>query len=179
MQLENNEYDLMIKKILFECLALFDRNVAKMKSFLSDAKNQTAYDFDFSEGSDKEKNKKYLKSIFALRGAINSEEDKEMSDWLLQNDPSLKAITEKKDLVDFIKSFMLRIMGILDRNSYIFYDLNSSKADEEIGSGIFAYASLFNHSCSPNLFRFFIDGQQVYIAKKPIEKNQQLFVGYM
>lgn len=57
VHLENNEYDLMIKKILFECLTLFDRNVTKMKSFLSDTKNQTAYDFDFSEGSDKGKSK--------------------------------------------------------------------------------------------------------------------------
>lgn len=179
VHLEHNEYDLMIKKILFESLALFDGNLAKMKSFLSDTKNQTAYDFDFSEGSDNEKNKKYLKSIFALRGAINSEEDKEMSEWLIQNDPSLKSFTAKREHVDFIKSFMLRIMGILDRNSYIFYDLKSNPCDEEIGSGIFAYASLFNHSCSPNLFRFFKDGQQVYIVKKPIEKNQQLFVGYM
>lgn len=179
VQLENNEYDLMIKKILFESLALFDKNIAKMRSFLSDAKNQTAYDFDFSEGGEKEKSKKYLKSIFALRGAINSEEDKEMSEWLIQNDPAIKSIVMKRDHADFLKSFMLRIMGILDRNSYIFYDLKSSTTDEEIGSGILAYASLFNHSCSPNLFRFFIDGHQVYIAKKPIEKNQQLFVGYM
>lgn len=177
--LENNEYDLMIKKMLFESLSLFDGNVTKMKNFLSNTKNETVYDFDLSHENEKQNKKNLLKSIFALKRAKNSEEDIEMADWMVNNDQVIKSLGNSHK--PFIKSFILQMMGISDRNSYIFYDLKSlsKTADEEIGSGIFAYASLFNHSCSPNLYRFFIDDQQVYIAKKPILENQQLFVGYM
>ena len=72
-------------------------------------------------------------------------------------------------------------MGILDRNSYIFYSLVSSHSDkdEEIGSGLLSFASLLNHSCSPNLTRIFVDNKQVYIVKRPIEAGEQLFVSYL
>lgn len=180
--LEENEYDLMIQKIIFETLHLFGGDVRKMKTFLEKVKNETMYDFDMTNGSEIDKSKNNLKAIYALKKAANSDEDISVTEFILNNDPTLKQLLKSPDEVQFLRQFTLKIMGIIDRNSYIFYGLKSSANpthDEEIGSGLLAYASLFNHSCSPNLTRIFFDDQQIYIAKKPIEAGQQLFVGYM
>ncbi|KAG5677365.1 hypothetical protein PVAND_007129 [Polypedilum vanderplanki] len=180
--LENNEYDLMIQRIIFETLDMFDGNIEKLKTLLSETKdNQSIYDFDLSNKNDIENKKLRLKSIYALKRGKCSEEDKAMADWFVESDSTLKHLCKTKAQQDFLKNFILRMMGIMDRNSYIFYSLASvfSEKDEEIGTGLFSFASLLNHSCSPNLYRFFVDNKQIYVVKKPIEAGQQLFVGYL
>lgn len=180
--LENNEYDLMIQRIVFETIDMFDGNVEKLKTLLNDTKdNQSIYDFDLSNKNDIENKKLQLKSIYALKRGKNSDEDKDMASWFVESDTTLKTLCKTKIQQDFLKSFILRMMGVMDRNSYIFYSLasSSSEKDVEIGTGLFSFASLLNHSCSPNLYRFFVDNKQVYVVKKPIEAGQQLFVGYL
>lgn len=180
--LNENEYDLMVKKIVFETLELFDTNISKMKIFLEKVKNETMYDFDMTKGTDRDRSKNNLKAIYALKKAVNSDEDISMTNFILENDSTLKSLLKTNDEISFMKNFILKMMGIVDRNSYIFYGLKSSSSptlDEEIGSGLLSFASLFNHSCSPNLTRFFVDNRQIYVAKRPIEAGQQLFVGYM
>jgi SET domain len=179
--LETNEYDLMIKKSLFEALTLFDGSVSKMINFIGKTDNETLFDYDLSKGSEKEKGQLMLKATCALMSAVNSEEDQAMINWMLRNDPAIKSLIFNKLDEIAIKKFLTKLMGISDRNSYLLYDLKCKKKslDEEIGSGIFTFASLFNHSCNPNLYRFFFGNQQVYVAKRPIESGQQLFVGYM
>lgn len=180
--LENNEYDLMIQRIIFESLDMCDGSVETLKTVLGSVNSsQSIYDFDVSITDDKERNRNRLRAVYALKKAITSEEDKLMAEWFLDNDQTLKSLCKTKEQKDFLRGFILRIMGIIDRNSYLFYCMPSIKAlnDVEIGSGIFSFASLLNHSCSPNLYRFFIDNKQVYVTKKPIEAGQQLFVGYL
>jgi hypothetical protein len=180
--LENNEYDLMVQRIIFETLALCDGSVDNLKKLLGDTKiNQSMYDFDLSTKNDNENDKFRLKCIYALKRGTNSDEDKAMAEWLLESDSTLKSLCRTIDQRDFLKQYILRIMGIMDRNSYIFYSLASActEKDEEIGTGLLSFASLLNHSCSPNLYRFFVDNKQVYVVKRPIAAGQQLFVGYL
>jgi len=180
--LENNEYDLMIQRIIFESLDMCDGSVEKLKTVLGSVKgSQSIYDFDVSMTDERERDRNRLRAVYALKKAITSEEDKLMAEWFLDNDQTLKSLCKNKEQKDFLRTFILKIMGIIDRNSYLFYCLPSIKAanDVEIGSGIFSFASLLNHSCSPNLYRFFVDNKQVYVTKKPIEAGQQLFVGYL
>jgi hypothetical protein len=180
-----NEYDLMIQKIVFESLYICDGKIENLQQLLQGdvMKNYTVYDFDLrnTKKNQKDNEKCRLRAIYSLTKGTPSEEDKSMAEWLLENDTTLKSLCTRKDHKEFLKAFIIRMMGILDRNSYIFYHLPNANAirDEEIGSGIFAFASLFNHSCSPNLYRFFVDNKQVYVVKKPIAAGKQLFVGYL
>ncbi|KAM3965894.1 LOW QUALITY PROTEIN: SET and MYND domain containing, class 4, member 4 [Aphomia sociella] len=52
--------------------------------------------------------------------------------------------------------------------------------DENIASAAYAYHSLFNHSCSPNVVRVNILGsaKMVLIALRPIKKGMQIFDNY-
>ena len=48
----------------------------------------------------------------------------------------------------------------------------------EIGTGIFYPLSLVNHACDPNCEYFFQGRTAVLVAKRTIEKDEQLFVSY-
>lgn len=179
--LEVNEYDILIQRIIFESIALCDGSVEKLMKLLNGVKNQTIYEYDVSMKDESERNKNRLKAVYALKKAVSSEEDKLVAECFMENDKYIKSLCKTKEQRDFLRSFILKMMGVIDRNSYLFYCLPSvnSTHDIEIGSGIFAFASLFNHSCNPNLCRFFVDNKQVYVVKKPIEAGKQLFVGYL
>lgn len=176
----DNEYDLMILKIVFESLKHCG-SLDKMQALLGDPKlNATVFDFDLNNKKSNEQHEKnLLKAVYSLKKGPTSDEDLNMAEWIVDL-PILTLLCKTKPQRDFLKNFVLKVMGIIDRNSYIFYcpSLNSSYINEEVGSGVFPFASLINHSCSPNLYRVFVDNKQVFVVKKPIEAGQQLFVGY-
>lgn len=176
----DNEYDIMILKIVFESLK-YCGSLEKLQALLGDSKlNATVFDFDLTNKKTiNQYEKNLLKSIYSLKKGPTSDEDLTMAEWIADL-PVLTSLCKTKSQKEFLKTFILKVMGIIDRNSYIFYcpSLNSSYVNEEIGSGVFPFASLINHSCSPNLYRVFVDNKQVFVVKKPIEAGQQLFVGY-
>jgi hypothetical protein len=175
-----NEYDMMIIKIVFESIK-YAGGLDKLQNLLEDPKlNATVFDFDLNpKKSTNHIEKSFLKAIYSLKKGPTSDEDLIMAGWIADL-PKLTSSCTSKSHRDFLKKFIIKIMGIIDRNSYIFYcpSMNSPYVNEEIGSGVFPFASLMNHSCSPNVYRVFVDNKQVFVVKKPIEANQQLFVGY-
>jgi SET domain len=176
----DNEYDIMILKIVFESLS-YCGSLEKLQTLIGDSKlNATVFDFDLNQKkTNKYIEKNLLKAICSLKKGPTSDEDLNMAEWIAEL-PVLSSLCKTKAQREFLKNFIIKVMGIIDRNSYIFYcpSLNSSYVNEEIGSGVFPFASLINHSCSPNLYRVFVDNKQVFVVKKPIEAGQQLFVGY-
>lgn len=176
----DNEYDMMILKIVFESLK-YAGSLEKLQQLLGDQKlNATVFDFDFNQKkTNNQHEKNLLKSVYSLKKGPTSDEDLTMAEWIADL-PALSSLCTTKSQKDFLKNFVIKVMGIIDRNSYIFYcpSMTSPYVNEEIGSGVFPFASLINHSCSPNLYRVFVDNKQVFVVKKPIEAGQQLFVGY-
>lgn len=174
-----NEYDMTVLKIVFESLTMWG-SVSNLQSQFNDIKsNPTVFNFDLrTNNADTRCN--LLKSVLSLMNGPASEEDLEMADWIVDSHPLLRTICTNQSQKDFLKSFVIKIMGILDRNSYILFgsSLRKPSEKEETGSGVFPFASLLNHSCSPNLYRIFVDNKQVFIVKKPIPAGAQLFVGY-
>lgn len=49
---------------------------------------------------------------------------------------------------------------------------------EEIGSGVYSFLSLINHSCCPNVLRQCFGSKIVLRAFRPINKGEQLFDNY-
>lgn len=175
-----SEYDAMILKCVFESVELCG-GLKQLQAFTADTKSSaTVFDYDLGSTANSHIGKSLLKSIMSLKKGKSSDEDLMMAEWIAASHPSLSAQCQTIAQKDFLRDFIIRVMGIIDRNSYIFYcpSLHTSYVDEEVGSGVFPFASLINHSCSPNLYRTFVDNKQVFIVKKPIESGQQLFVGY-
>lgn len=47
-----------------------------------------------------------------------------------------------------------------------------------IGSGLCLFASLFNHSCDPNISRVTFDNKIAFIVARPVKAGDQLFISY-
>ena len=55
----------------------------------------------------------------------------------------------------------------------------SSKYESEIvGSGVFPFMSLLNHSCYPNVDTTGVDNKFVLTVSRPIKAGEQIFVSY-
>lgn len=179
---DGNEYDIMILKIIFESISIAGGSLDQLQRLLDDQKpNSTVFDFDLKNLKlNSQRDKNLLKAIYSLKKGPTSAEDLSMAEWLVDSHPDVKSICKTKAKKEFLQSFVTRMMGIIDRNSYILMcpSMRGVLVEEEIGSGVYPFSSLINHSCSPNLYRVFVDSKQVFIVKKPIEKGQQLFVGY-
>lgn len=177
----DNEYDMMIFKVVIESLSLCG-SLENMQTTLQDLQpNKSLFDFNLNSAkTNDELEKLRFKAICALRKGPTSKEDIAMADWIVESHPALSSVYKSQAKKDFLKTFVIKIMGITDRNSYILSSLSltAPHVEEETGSGVFPFSSLINHSCSPNLYRLFVDNKQVFIVKKPIEAGQQLFVGY-
>lgn len=172
----DNEYDSMVLRIVFESLN-FCGGIKKLQDFVASLKpNSSIFDFDVA----RDRTLSLLKAVFSLRQGPTSDEDACMAEWIVDNHPKLIASCKTKFQKEFMKKFIVKIMGIMDRNSYIFYcpSFENPNSDIEIGNGVFPFASLINHSCSPNLYRIFVDNKQAFVVKRPIDAGQQLFVGY-
>lgn len=176
---DDDEYDGLIVKAVFESLNICG-SLDELQALVADTKpSVTVFDFDLSLNADS-RSKSLLKSTLSLTKCESSSEDLMMAEYIVESHPSMIAMCLDETQKDFLRDFMLQLMGIIDRNCYIFYytSLCSSYVKDEVGYGVFAFASLFNHSCSPNLYRTFVDNKQVFVVRKPIESGEQLFVGY-
>jgi hypothetical protein len=168
----------MIQKTFFESIYIAG-GLAKLQALLSDPKiNKTVYDFDLTNPKRTSHERSLLQAIYSLMKGPTSAEDKEMIDFFVDTHPGFTALWKTEKQREFVKTFMAKIMGVIDRNSYLFYALKDQLQETEIGSGILAFCSLVNHSCSPNVYRVFVDNKQVFVVKKPIPSGHQLFVGY-
>lgn len=172
----DNEYDMTILKIVFESLS-FCGGIRELQAHVTNLKsNFSIFDLDVNL----DQNINLLKAVYSLKKGPSSDEDLSMAEWMVDSHPYLISICKTNAQRNFMRSFIINIMGIIDRNSYIFYcpSMEAPFADIQVGTGVFPFASLINHSCSPNLYRIFVDNKQAFVVKKPIEAGQQLFVGY-
>jgi hypothetical protein len=164
----------MIHRMVFESVGMFE-NVEALKDFM-ETKNlqtqKTIFDFDLSTQNDDERD-----IIFLL--AINSSLQrnsmpKELNELMERHCVFMMSIMEaNEEHKQFLSDFMKQQMEILITNTF-----GLVENEKEIGSGIFPFASFFNHSCAPNVARITVDGQLIFIVLRPIEKNRQLFVCY-
>lgn len=73
---------------------------------------------------------------------------------------------------EILKKTVLRILGILNRNSFAI-NTKSHRA-----GALYIFGCLINHSCSPNLDKINVGSKAVFICNRPILKSEQLFLCY-
>lgn len=102
----------------------------------------------------------------------NFEQDIKFAKAFVENE-NLEKFYSNQDEKFFLVKMILKILGILNRNSFCL-----ELSDNSVGA-IFPFASLINHSCSPNIERISIGGKKTaFICVRPIYKNEQLFICY-
>lgn len=90
--------------------------------------------------------------------------------------------TSVKDMLSFDESEAARVaLAELVHHSFLIVRQNchmlltfDAKKSENIGGGIYPFASLINHSCSPNIFRISSGTRNVFVVLRVIKKGEQL-----
>lgn len=99
----------------------------------------------------------------------------------LNKHSNLKRILADDCNARFFMKFMYRQSQIAESNYHELYALSPQKffqENEQYGVGCFPFASLLNHSCSPNVFRLTHDGFNYIITSRCIKKDDQVFDNY-
>lgn len=161
----DDDFLLMMNRMLFKSISICG-GLKELNNFIKSIDES----FTIFSASELENDKKMLACCFTLEcGNIN--DDFEFIDSCLES-PFLKHLIKSEHDEEILKLIILKILGILNRNSFTI----NFKSDS--AGAIYPFASLINHSCSPNLDKINMANKAVFIANKPINKHEQLFLCY-
>lgn len=169
----------MAMRIFFQALNMFDGSIEEMKKFLEKFENSSTsvYDFDFS--SDREKAKNFLASLYCLARSDKTPGDASPK-VIFQSHPYLSKLWNDHEI--FIQNFIARVIDIYDCNFHGICGWSRKFSDarnpQMVGVGCFAFASLINHSCYPNINRIYVDDKMLIVVDRPIKKGEQIFDCY-
>lgn len=155
----------MTHRVVLEALGMFGK-IAKLQKFLDDhPEPKTIFDFKLA-------NEENL--LLAVNSLRRNPIPDEMNPLMDRHVALMESITKNPQHKNFLREFMRKKMEIVITNTFGI----TGKNGDDVGTGIFPLASFFNHSCAPNVMRVAADNKLVFIASRPIDKHQQLFVCY-
>lgn len=193
----------------FVSLSICGGSIKKLKDFMriSDLKNPTILDYDMREeenevqnsdceisletSKDEPKNLKifngksqiisenYLKSMIALTHNTNVPVIKDFTS-IFNNNPFLKDLWSTHK--DFINEYIIRMHQIEILNFHGIKGRSLKRKDccrRCVGDGSYAFCSLLNHSCCPNVMRIVFESRMVLIVERPIKAFEQIFDCYI
>lgn len=168
----------MALRNFFVSLSICKGNIIALKKLVDecDIKKPTVFNMDlsFKENNDIE----LLMAVISLTNETKVK-IKDMS-YIFQLSPFLKRLWKEEK--EFINSFLERMMQIEILN---FHGIKGRSLSTEntvrrcVGDGAYAFCSLLNHSCCPNVMRIVVESRMVLIVERPIEKGEQLFDCYI
>lgn len=167
---------MMMERSLFKALSVCG-NVNDLRNLIeSNQKSSlTVFDIDFNS---EDLDKSLLIVCHLLEEALPTPRELILVDQLVNRHAELRKFWETIEERDFLKMFIIKFIGIMYRNSFTLHWKSEDSYREHIGCAIIPFASLFNHSCSPNMYRFCVDDNVVFVARRPIEAGDQLYISY-
>lgn len=155
---------LMLNRMLFKCIHICG-NLENLIN-MSIEKSTTAMN------SEKERDEKFLLACCLNLECINIFNDFKFVNSYVRS-KFVKSLYSNRVQREGLKKIILKILGIVNRNSFYFkFDGSSNVA------ALFALASLINHSCSPNLVKIKLGKKVAFVCQKTILKGEQLFICY-
>lgn len=158
-----------------------------------DTETESAFDLDYSNLTEE----KHFRAIYAL---ATNESDRNVSDlfqranlcaiawFLLTNYSELNLILKTKDMEDLFLNCLFRFgqaaavnyhtLSSMAKTDALLADIEGMYSPQQFGSGSFAFCSLLNHSCAPNVVRVGDGDTNVVIVNRIIKKGGQIFDNY-
>lgn len=167
---EDDSFFLLLNRMLFKFISICG-NLKNLENFL---KSNDRLSFSIFDPRQIDENEKFLLLCCYNLESGNFPEDYQFVKYYIKS-PVMKSLY-KNDNVEktFLEKLLLKIMGIINRNSFQLKYKEGSSA-----GGIFCFASLINHSCDPNLDRLnFENNKMAIVCRKPIKPNEQLTLCY-
>lgn len=166
---------MMVERTMFKVLSIC-RSLENLEKLIMETHHKPMTIFDVDVNGENDANEKLILVCHSLEFAPPTEDELIFANKFVTQHEFIKLLCKTEDQQNFLTNFVARFIGILNRNSFTLHWPSST--DDETGCGIFPFACLLNHSCSPNLIRICVDGSEIFIARHPIEVNQQLFISY-
>jgi hypothetical protein len=167
-------------------------NPTEFAEFLRETEDssETAWDMDFRGLEQKEINKKLFQTISSYKlknPAKKPQQDSIKSFRLLSwftttvlNFTKFKNILVTEEQKDLFRNFAFRHIQFSNHSQfYSQFDrwVPTSRAIfEQLGTGILFFASFMNHSCAPNIQKYYDGSKMHFIVLRPIKKGGQLFI---
>lgn len=84
---------------------------------------------------------------------------------------------ERENVIDsFHRQLRVLNTNLLEMGEHVYED--GGWYAKTIGSGLCPFASLFNHSCDPNVSRVTFNNKIVFVVSRPVKAGDQLFISY-
>lgn len=173
---EDDGFLMMIERSLFKVLNICG-SLESLRQLVEENTIATIFDVDMKQ-TGKELQEKLILVCFSLEASEPSDDETKFTEKFVNHHKFIKQIYKTEDQKNFLIKFILRLIGVLNRNSFTMHWSSPTSEIDETGCGIFSFSSLINHSCSPNLSRVWFDDNLVLITKRPITANEQLFICY-
>ena len=167
-------------RCFFDALSICGGYIEELERVVKVCANSspTVFNFDFSNPKSF-KNKQYL-MMCMLSLTNNVEVNIHDFSHLFQHHPKLIELWSTHRL--FIEKFLQRMMQveILNFHGIKGRALNRNKPYRTcLGDGGYAFCSLINHSCCPNVMRIVVENRMVLVVERPIMKGEQIFDCYI
>ncbi|CRL02548.1 CLUMA_CG016128, isoform A [Clunio marinus] len=176
---QDDGFLMMIQRTLFKIMKIYESVDNLGKLLKNDLKSETIFDLDVSKGSRKQHEKKFVDVCFSLEFSTPTDQEKSFAKSFVNYHPYIRQIWQTQSQKNILIEFVIRVIGILNRNSFTMHWNSSWISDgDATGCAVLPSASFINHSCSPNLHWICIDDEIIFIVRKPIEVNEQLFICY-
>lgn len=168
---------MMIQRTLFKALSICDGDVDAFEKLIKESSAMTAFDLNMNDDSS-DLTKQLILVCQSLESAPPKKADVMFANSFVNYHEEVQTYWKTNHHRGFLISFIIKFIGIMNRNGFATSWTSPTGDDVESGVAIFPTLSLVNHSCSPNLFRILVDDRLVFVVRKPIEVNEQLFISY-
>lgn len=174
---QDDGFLMMIQRSLFHALDVCG-GLENLQTLFSDTKLPvTVFDLDMNV-ENKNLQKQLLIACQSLEASSITRFDRMFAHSFVTNHEHVKGLWTTESQRDFLITFLVRLIGVMNRNGFTMHWTSPESEQEESGCAIFPSLSLVNHSCAPNLFRTLVDGSLVFVVRRPIEVGEQLFICY-
>lgn len=171
-------------RALFKSLFLFDGVIEDLEDFLNaNDNNPTVFDFDLSHQTPQKQ-----KNLLLASNSLSKSHQIPTDDYTeIFQHPRLINLWNSHE--KFIKNFLLNqtLIGNSSSHTIMGWPLKKSPRSDiilpsqlcdQIGSGIYPFHALLNHSCAPNVTRTFFGDKMVLVVCRTVLKDEQLFDSY-
>lgn len=195
------EYALL--KMLFKMLALFDGDIAELRSFLEENEQErTVFDFDFSDKNDPMYQKHMMLASLSIKNAKDKSDDQLLymaneSVKLIKYNSVLSEMWEAEDDRRFLGEMLRKLFAVYSdiRMRGCFTEYVVYKKSDDVPESSYSISksrfqrhhtmlsvdqveSLMNHSCLPNIEHLSVDDKLAFVVIWPIKKGEQLLGNY-
>lgn len=173
---QDDGFMLMIQRTVFKSLHVHGGWENLHKVLKENIASRTIFDFSLNE-HEENNDTKLFQSCWSLVAAPPTIEEEQIASSFVNDHAVIRKLPRSKEERRILRNFIVRLIGVFNHNLFTL-NWNHEVSTEQTACGLFAGISFMNHSCAPNIFRVCFEDKVAFIACRPIQAKEQLFMSY-